>query len=130
MKNIFERFGSFGAVIAAAACPVCFPKLALFGALFGLGALAPYETLFFFVAQGMVVMTLIAHVLSYKHQLRDNRGNKTVLVLSLGSGAVFFLSLYVLVWEYLSYLALLGLIGAAIWQIFWNRQCNQCETAA
>jgi len=28
MKTYLERIGSFGGVIAAAACPVCFPKLA------------------------------------------------------------------------------------------------------
>jgi hypothetical protein len=28
MKTHLEKIGSFGGVIAAAACPVCFPKLA------------------------------------------------------------------------------------------------------
>ena len=35
-----ENYGSFGAIAAAAICPICFPKLALLGAFFGLGALA------------------------------------------------------------------------------------------
>jgi len=28
MKTYLEKIGSFGGVIAAAACPACFPKLA------------------------------------------------------------------------------------------------------
>src|SRR5216117_287385 len=44
MKIHLEKIGSLGAVIAAAACPICFPKLALLGALFGLGALGAYES--------------------------------------------------------------------------------------
>lgn len=39
MKAWLEKASSIGAVVAAAACPVCFPKLALLGAVFGLGAL-------------------------------------------------------------------------------------------
>lgn len=122
MRNIFEKFGSYGAVVAAAACPICFPKLALFGALFGLGALVKYETLFFFSAQVLVLMALTAHVVSYRKQ-----HNKPLLVLAMVSGSVFFISLYLWPNEYLSYTALLGLISATIWLSISNRQCAQCE---
>jgi len=47
MQFKLENFGSFGAIVAAAACPICFPKLALLGAFFGLGALSKYEAFFF-----------------------------------------------------------------------------------
>lgn len=40
MKLLLDKFGSFGTVAAAAARPVCFPKLAVVGAFFGLGGLA------------------------------------------------------------------------------------------
>jgi hypothetical protein len=41
MQRAFvEKFGSIGAIIAAAACPICFPKLALIGSAVGLGVLA------------------------------------------------------------------------------------------
>jgi hypothetical protein len=54
MKAYLERIGSFGRIIAAAACPVCFPKLALIGALFGLGALGAYESQLFVAAQVLI----------------------------------------------------------------------------
>lgn len=54
MKTHLDKIGSIGAVIAAAACPVCFPKLALLGALFGLGALGVYEAQLVIAAQLLV----------------------------------------------------------------------------
>jgi mercuric ion transport protein len=43
MKPRLEQTGTWGAVVAAILCPMCFPKLALIGAALGLGVLAPYE---------------------------------------------------------------------------------------
>ena len=124
-KLALDKLGSFGAVVAAAACPVCFPKLALFGAIFGFGALQQYETLLFFAAQALVLVSVLAHFMSFrKHK------NKGLLSLAAGSGLLFFVSLYLIVWEYMSYLALSGLIAATIWLMLWNRRCQGCETTA
>jgi len=121
MKNKLEKFGSFGAIVAAAACPICFPKLALIGALFGLGALAPFETVFFFTAQIFVVLAVIGHAISYKkHQ------NLKLLSLTVLSMILLFVSLYIYVSEILSYLAFSGLIVATIWLVFENRRCTNC----
>ncbi len=68
MKTHLEKIGSLGAVIAAAACPVCFPKLALIGALFGLGALGAYESQLFIAAQILVVVAVLGHALAYLQQ--------------------------------------------------------------
>jgi len=125
MKNKLEKFGSFGAIVAAAACPICFPKLALLGALFGLGALAPFETAFFFGAQILVVLAVIGHAVSYKkHQ------NWKLLSLAVISAILFFISLYAYVSEILSYLAFGGLIIATMWLIYENRRCTTCVSAA
>lgn len=125
MKNTLEKFGSFGAVIAAAACPICFPKLALLGALFGLSALAPYETAFFFGAQILVVLAVVGHVISYnRHQ------NKKLLLMAIISAILLFISLYAYVSEILSYLAFSGLVIATIWLIFENRRCSSCVTTS
>ena len=66
MQSKLEKLGSFGGIVAAAACPICFPKLALIGALFGFGALAKYEVVFLYLAQILVMIALIGHVISYK----------------------------------------------------------------
>jgi mercuric ion transport protein len=123
MKNPLEKFGSFGAIVAAAACPICFPKLALLGALFGFGVLAPFETAFFFGAQILVILAVIGHAISYKkHQ------NWKLLSLTVFSAVLLFVSLYAYVSETLSYLAFSGLIVATIWLIYVNRQCSTCAT--
>ena len=124
MKNILEKMGSFGAVFAAAACPICFPKLALLGALFGLGALKQYETVFFYGAHVLIALAVIGHILSYKRIQ-----NKKLLGLALISAALFFVSLYLLGSETFSYLALLGLVAATIWMIVESRRCARCETS-
>ena len=70
MKGALEKLGSSGAVVAAAACPVCFPKLALIGALMGLGGLAAYESQLFIAAQALVVVALAGHILSFRRHRR------------------------------------------------------------
>src|SRR5919198_5278867 len=89
LKSLPEKLGSAGAVIAAAACPVCFPKLALIGALFGLGAFGAYESQFFIAAQALVVVAVLGHALSY---LRHR--NAWLLAAAVASGAAVFAGLY------------------------------------
>lgn len=124
MKNGLEKFGSFGAIAAAMACPICFPKLALLGALFGFGALAPYETAFFFGAQILVVLAVVGHIIAFrKHQ------NWKPLSLAIASSILFFISLYAYVSEVAAYLAFSGLIISTMWVIVENRRCAACITA-
>jgi len=125
MKNKLEKFGSFGAIIAAAACPICFPKLALLGALLGFGALAQYEAVFFYGAQILVLLAVSGHVVSYKKSR-----NWKILSLSIVSAVLFFVSLYVVASEILSYIALGGIIVATLWHVYKNRFCASCVTSA
>lgn len=125
MKNKLEKFGSFGAVAAAAACPICFPKLAILGALFGMGALAQYETPFFFGAQILVLLAVTGHALSYK-----KHRNGKLLSLAAISASLLFVSLYGVPNEVLSYLAFAGLIGATVWLVVIERRCGRCDGAA
>ena len=115
------RFGSFGALLAAAACPVCFPKLALLGALFGFGALAPYEVIFFYALQVLVVGMLVNHVIAFRRG-----GDKRLLILVSISVALFFTSLYLLGSEILSYVALAGLLASSVWQMLAPRREFDC----
>ena len=121
MQNKLGNFGSFGAVVAAAACPFCFPKLALLGALFGLGALVKYEVVFFYGAHVLIVIAVIGHISAYKKL--QNRG---LLALAIFSATLFFIALYIIVSENLSYLALTGLVIATIWMIFESRRRVSC----
>lgn len=119
MRSKLEKVGSFGAIVAAAACPICFPKLALIGALFGFGVLANYEVLFFYMAQVLILIALIGHIISYKRLQ-----NLTLLVSAFISAILFFGSVYVYASEILSYLALAGMIAAMVWKTIEDRRCT------
>lgn len=102
-------------MVAAAACPVCFPKLALLGALFGLGAFGAYESRLFLAAQALVIVSVIGHVLSYlRHRKRWRLG------VALASGAAVFAGLYWAGSEWLAYAGLVGLVAASAVD-FWPR---------
>jgi mercuric ion transport protein len=119
MRSKLEKFGSFGAITAAAACPICFPKLALIGALFGFGVLIKFEVVFFYMAQLMIIFALVGHIISYK-RLR----NLALLTLAFISAILFFGSLYVFTSEILSYLGLAGMIAAMVWMMIEDRRCR------
>jgi mercuric ion transport protein len=118
MRRKLEKVGSYGAIVAAAACPLCFPKLALIGALFGFGVLAKYEVVFLYMAQILIVLALIGHIISYKRL-----HNLALLILAFTSVILFFMSLYVFTSEILSYIALAGMIAAMAWMMFEDRRC-------
>lgn len=110
-----EKIGSIGAVVAAAACPICFPKLALIGALFGLGALSAFEYQLLIAAQALVALAVAGHVLSY---LRHR--NRWLLGSAIVSGAAVFAGLYLAGSELLAYAGLAGLVTASVADL-WRR---------
>jgi hypothetical protein len=101
-------------VLAAAACPVCFPKFALLGALFGLGALGVYEWQLLIAAQVLVVVALAGQLLSY---LRHRNG--WLLGAAVASGAAVFAGLYVLASEAMMYAGFAGLVVTSATE-FWS----------
>jgi hypothetical protein len=116
LKPWLDKAGSVGAVVAAAACPVCFPKLALIGALFGLGALGAYEWQLFLATQALVVVAVIGHALSY---LRHR--NRRILVAAIASAVAVFVGLYAAGSELLVYAGFGGLVAASTLE-FWRRR--------
>ncbi len=62
--SLIEKAGAAGALISAAACPLCFPKLALIGAAIGLGALAPFEGWIAIAVQVLAITAMIGQILS------------------------------------------------------------------
>ena len=115
MKTYLEKVGAVGSVIAAAACPVCFPKLALVGALFGLGAFGAYEYQLLVAAQALVVVAVFGQVLAY-----FSHRNGWILGASLLSAAAVFSGLYMAGSEALAYAGLAGLVAVSATD-FWNR---------
>ena len=108
MTKYLDKLSSAGALVAAAACPVCFPKLALLGSLIGLGAFGAYEAELFLAAQLLVIIAMAGHVLSYRQHRKA-----WLLAAGLASGAGVFVGLYVLKSEYVAYAGLAGLFAAS-----------------
>jgi mercuric ion transport protein len=123
VKPPLEKVGSVGAVLAAAACPICFPKLALIGAVFGLGALSAFEYQFLIAAQALVGLAVVGHALSY---LRHR--NRWLLASALLGAAAVFGGLYVVGSELLVYAGLAALVVASSVDL-WHRFRPQARTA-
>lgn len=124
MKGHLDKLGSFGAVLAAAACPICFPKLALVGALLGMGGLGAYEAQFFVAAQALVGLAVLGHVLSFRQHREQWR-----LAVAIISGVAVFFGLYLFRSEWISYAGLAGLILVSIADL-WSRLRPKPATAA
>lgn len=112
MAKHLDKLGSVGAVVAAAACPVCFPKLAVLGALFGLGAFSAYEAQLFIAAQALVVVAIAGHALAYRRHRKH-----WLLGSAIACGAAVFAGLYALDSEWLAYAGFAGLVGASAFDL-------------
>ena len=121
MKLQLEKLGTFGAILAAILCPICFPKLALIGAALGLGVLAPLEGWFAAASQIFLVVACLGHILIY-------RRHRVIWVPALAIvGALLVLgSLWFRYVEAVVYLGLFAVVAATVWSIFVLRRCVTC----
>ncbi len=117
------KFGTSGALLAAILCPICFPKLALVGALLGLGVLAPYEGWFAAAAQVFLVVALLGHVVAYRRHR-----NRWIAALAGVGVALVLGSLWLFYVETLVYLGLAVVSAATIWSVFAMRRCGSCAS--
>ena len=124
-KAGLEEYGTIGALLAAAACPICFPKLALIGALLGLGVLAPLEGYFVLGAQAMLVLALAGNWISYRRH-----GERRIVLLAGISVVAVLGALWIRYQEWLVYAGLAGIVVATIWSAVALRRCKTCSTDA
>jgi hypothetical protein len=115
MSKHLDKLGSLGSAVAAAACPVCFPKLALLGSLIGLGAFSAHEAQFFIAAQLLVIVAVAGQAVAY----RQHR-NAWLLGAAFVSGAAVFAGLYLFGSEWLTYAGFAGLVAASSVDL-WSR---------
>lgn len=112
-------------MVAALACPICFPKLAIIGAVVGLGAFAPYEGYVAIAIQTLFVLALLGQISAYQvHR------NARLLGLVILTTAVLFVGYYVIPSGVLLQSALAGLVIASVWQVIEMRRCAQCGPKA
>jgi len=120
-----EKLGTAGALLAALACPICFPKLALIGTAIGLGALSPFERYTAFAVQALFALAFIGQVLAY----RQHR-NAWLLGFSGAVTATLFAGYYILRSSLLLEMSLAGLVAASVWHIVEARRCAKCVPGA
>jgi len=120
-SGVVEEIATVGALLAAAACPACFPMLAVVGTALGLGIFRPFEGWVFIVFQTLVVLASVRTVLSF---LRHRR--LIPLIVGLSGPLLVFFALYFWFNQFLLYLGLFGLIVASVLNFLGNRQCARC----
>jgi mercuric ion transport protein len=119
---IIEKLGSVGALIAALACPICFPKLAIVGAAIGLGELAPFEGYVALGVQALFVLAFIGQLVAFAQHR-----NRWLLALSVLATLLLFSGYYVVPSSILLQASLLGLAVSSMWLVLEQRRCAQCE---
>jgi mercuric ion transport protein len=120
-----EKFGTGGAVLAALACPICFPKLALIGAAVGLGAFTPFERYTAFAVQALFLLAFVGQVWAYRRH-----GNRWLLGFSGLVTATLVVGYYVVRSSLLLEIALVGLVVASVWHAVEARRCAKCAPEA
>ena len=123
-KNILDKIGSVGAVIAGMAVPCCFPFLSLAGSILGLSIFARYEEWILYIIQGLVLLALVGSFIAY-------RGHRKVapLILSILSTSAIIYGINTTLDTYYIYGGMVGLLIVSAWNSFEARRCEtSCET--
>jgi mercuric ion transport protein len=120
-SGIVEKIGTVGAVLAAAACPACFPMLAVAGTALGLGIFHPFEGWIFIAFQILVVIATLGNLLSFARHRRI-----LTIIIGLAGPLLIFFALYVWFNQLLLYIGLFGLAAASILNYTAHRQCARC----
>ena len=117
-----EKLGSIGSLLAAAACPACFPLLAVVGATVGLGVLRPFEGVVFLVFRVLVGIAFIGNILTY-----FNHRQILPLILGVLSPLLIFFTFYVYWNTFVLYAGLFGLLITSVLNSVANRKCKTCQ---
>lgn len=119
MKLVFiDRVGSLGTLIAAMACPVCWPVLATLGSSLGLGIFAPWEGIISnFVFPPFVVIAVLGIFLSFRSHKK-----RLPLVLGIVSGSLILFGFYVIWQPTLVYIGIFGLLISSVLGYLANKQ--------
>jgi hypothetical protein len=120
-----ERAGTLGAVVAAAACPVCFPKFALLGAALGFGAFAPFEGVLVVVVLALAAAAWAGHVATYRRHRK-----RALLASATGATALLYVGYFGAGSPLLMQVSLVALAGASVWLAFELRRCARCAQRA
>ena len=114
--------GSIGSVIAALACPACFPFFAVVGSALGLGVFLPFEGTVFLVFQILVGLALVGNIISF-----FSHRKLLPLVVGVMSPLLIFFAIYIYWNSRFLYAGLFGLLAASVLNFMAKRRCASCE---
>ncbi len=119
--DFVEKIGSFGTIITAAACPVCWPLFIPIGSALGLGILQPYEGFMMNIIFPIFVMiTFIGSFLSY----RIHKSLYPLIITNLS--VIFILFGFYIDWNrMLMYIGIIGVIMGSIAGIMAKRNVKK-----
>lgn len=125
MKDSLVNIGGVGSLVSAtaAAAPCCLPLLASVGSTVGLSALLPYSEFIGYIVQFFTLLAAVGAFLSFRNHRKFGPLAITVVCV-----AVLLIVYNVSLVAWLLYSALVGLVVAAIWNMFESTRCNQCAT--
>jgi hypothetical protein len=110
--SFLDRVGVAGALLAAIACPACFPIFATISAALGFGALRPFEGIIFYIFQAFVAVSVIGLAVSF----RRHRNVGPLLLGTAGAAALGYAFYYAY-----SLSAVYGGLGVLFAASIWNR---------
>lgn len=129
--RIGEKAGSFGALVSAMGCAMCFPAIASLGAAIGLGFLSQWEGLFVNTLLPLFAwLALLINALgwlSHRQWHRSGLGmlGPTILLLSLYPWFQYRWS------SYATYTGIALMLAVSLWDLFSpaNRRCDDAQCA-
>jgi len=123
IKDHLDKIGSFGAVLAAALAPCCFPLLGVLATTLGLGAAERFAPQLQYAVQFFVLLAVVGSVLMYRVHRRS-----LPLILSIIGAALCFIHYYVRFSEPLIYSGFGLLVASGLWNTFDKKSRNSCKT--
>ncbi|WP_445766572.1 organomercurial transporter MerC [Rheinheimera sp.] len=131
LSRFGDKVGSFGALVSAMGCAMCFPAIASLGAALGLGFLSQWEGLF--VNTLLPLFAWLALVLNGLGWFSHKQWHRSVI--GITGPVLLLLSLYP--WfkygwsSYVTYSALALMVAVSLWDIFSpaNKRCDDQSCA-
>lgn len=121
--RFLDKAGSFGALLSAMACPVCFPLFSVLGSILGVGVLFPFEEkTIVYIFMFFVVVALIGNLISYFH----HRKLLPLLIGVSGTLSVFY-GIFFSYNKLFLYAGVIALLTAAVLNYVESRWCDKCE---
>jgi mercuric ion transport protein len=131
LTRLGDKTGSFGVLVSAMGCSMCFPALASLGAALGLGFLSQWEGLFITTLLPLFAwLALLINGLGWFSHKQWRRS-----LLGISGPTLLLMSLYPLFryqWStYVTYVAIALMIAVSLWDILspTNKRCDNDTSA-